>query len=161
LTQLGFELTITPEYISKKLDQYKTLNKLPTINTKSYFRICAMRSDIAVAHEIISHRRWEEHITSIFIKTLKPGDVFLDLGANIGYYTLLAASIVKESGKVIALEPNYINVQLILSSIDENQFNNVVVYPLAASDTNTIDISENYHSLSMTSFKASSKANAD
>jgi len=133
LGQIESELTITPEYISKILNKYKTPIKLPN------FQIYGMKSDILVAHDIILYKSWEDHITPAFIKTLKIGDVFLDLGANIGYYTLLAASIVKESGKVIAFEPNYINVQLLLSSISENKFTNVVVYPLAASDTKVID----------------------
>jgi FkbM family methyltransferase len=133
LGQIEAELTITPEYISQTLDECKTAVKFPD------FQIYGMRSDILVAHEMIVHKRWEEHITPAFIKALKVGDVFLDIGANIGYYTLLAASIVKESGKVIAFEPNYINVQLLLSSIKENEFTNTIVYPLSASDTNAID----------------------
>lgn len=42
----------------------------------------------------------------LFIKKhLKPGDVFVDIGANIGCYTLLASKIVGKQGKVFAFEP--------------------------------------------------------
>jgi FkbM family methyltransferase len=50
----------------------------------------------------------------------------------------LAASIVQESGKVISFEPNLQNLQLLFSSIVENQFLNIEVYPLAASDSSMI-----------------------
>jgi len=131
-SQIESELRITVPYISQSIDKFKVLLEFPN------FRIYAMRSDHSVAHEMILHKRWEEHMTALFLKVLKPGDVFLDLGANIGYFTLLAASIVKDSGKVIAFEPNYLNTQLMFSSIKENQFTNVVIYPFAASDTNSI-----------------------
>lgn len=132
LDRVESEISISTPYISKTLNQCKTLVQLPD------FQIYAMMNDNTVGHEMILNKRWEEHITSVFLKTIKNGDVFIDIGANIGYFSLLAASILKGSGKVIAFEPNYMNVQLLLSSINKNQFSNVIVYPLAASDTNTI-----------------------
>ena len=56
----------------------------------------------------------------------------MDVGANIGYFTMLASSLVKDNGKVIAIEPNPQNLQLIYSSLLENHTSNVVVYPYAA-----------------------------
>lgn len=47
---------------------------------------------------------WEEF--KILDHFLKKGDVFLDIGANTGYYSFLASSIIEDSGRVIALEPN-------------------------------------------------------
>jgi len=47
----------------------------------------------------------EEGLTSIVLKYLKPGDTFLDLGAHIGYYTLLASTIVEDNGAVHSFEP--------------------------------------------------------
>jgi FkbM family methyltransferase len=68
---------------------------------------------------------------------LKPESVFLDIGCNIGWYTLLSASILKR-GKVIGFEPLHQNLQLLYKSIHENSFENVVIYPFAASDTNSL-----------------------
>ncbi|MBL8349608.1 MAG: FkbM family methyltransferase [Burkholderiaceae bacterium] len=47
---------------------------------------------------------WEPHITRMVVDLLRPGDVFVDVGANIGYYTLLASRIVGPTGKVVAVE---------------------------------------------------------
>jgi FkbM family methyltransferase len=47
---------------------------------------------------------WEAHVTGWMQQTLKPGDMFVDVGANIGYFTLLAAQAVGDTGRVVAVE---------------------------------------------------------
>lgn len=79
-------------------------------------------------------KSYEPHVTSLIRARLAPGDVFLDLGANLGFYTLLAARIVGERGKVIAFEPNPQNLQLLYSSLLKNAIGNVEVHPYAVSD---------------------------
>jgi FkbM family methyltransferase len=49
---------------------------------------------------------WEPTISELLRRHLQPGQVFVDVGANIGYYTLLAARAVGPSGRVIAFEPS-------------------------------------------------------
>jgi FkbM family methyltransferase len=102
------------------------------------FKIYLMQTDLDVGITLIKSNIYEPHTTRAIANTLKVGDVFLDLGANIGYFSLLAASIVHETGKVIAFEPNVQNLQLLYSSILENRFENVTVYPFAASNSNQI-----------------------
>src|SRR5262249_6754035 len=53
---------------------------------------------------------YERHLTAALRAALRPGDTFLDLGANMGYYTMLAASRVGPGGRVIAFEPRHDNV---------------------------------------------------
>ena len=69
------------------------------------------------------------------LSVLTAGDTFLDIGANIGYFSLLAASVVGEIGKVICFEPNVQNLRLLHASVLENGFQHVQVFPLAASDS--------------------------
>ncbi|ARF56599.1 FkbM family methyltransferase [Streptomyces gilvosporeus] len=47
---------------------------------------------------------WEPHMTHWLERRLRPGDTFVDVGANIGYYSLLAARLVGEEGGVVAVE---------------------------------------------------------
>ncbi|MBP5975112.1 FkbM family methyltransferase [Brasilonema sp. CT11] len=95
-------------------------------------------SDKDVGGEIIKSRQYEPHITEVLSKLLQEEDTFVDIGANIGYFTVLGASLVGEKGKVIAIEPNPNNVQLIFASLIKNGFENVSVLPYAASDCESI-----------------------
>jgi len=125
-------LTGSEEFHQKIISQNRVL-----INLKK-FKMYAIKNDIAVGTWIIRTNTYEPHVTQALINTLKIGDVFLDIGANIGYFTLLAASIVQTSGKVISFEPNVQNLQLIYASTLENNFENIRIYPFAVSDTNKI-----------------------
>ena len=62
----------------------------------------------------------------------------VDVGANVGVLTFLAASIVGNTGRVIAVEPNPDNLQLLYRGIVLNGFNNVKVLPHAASHARTV-----------------------
>ena len=139
-----------PTLIAKMIESNEFQHRLPP-GTQSFasiesqvlielenFKIYAMTTDTAVGQEIISTRSYEPHVTDAIVTHLKSGDVFLDLGANIGYFSLLAASIVKNDGKVISFEPNQYNRQLLYASVVENQFNNITVYPFAVSDSQQI-----------------------
>ncbi|MEG5136508.1 MULTISPECIES: FkbM family methyltransferase [unclassified Microcoleus] len=102
------------------------------------FKIYVMRTDLMVGINIWQKKYWEPHVETVVINLLKPESVFVDIGANIGYYTLLASSLLQNSGKVIAFEPNPLNLQLMYASIVENRFSNITVYPLAVSDSQQI-----------------------
>jgi FkbM family methyltransferase len=55
----------------------------------------------------------------------------VDIGANIGYYSMILASLVGETGTVWAFEPNSENCRLILLSKEENHFSQLLLHPLA------------------------------
>ena len=65
---------------------------------------------------------------------LRPGDNFLDIGANAGVYTVLAAACVGASGSVDALEPMDTTARWIEEQISLNKLSNVEVHRLAAGD---------------------------
>ncbi len=69
----------------------------------------------------------ETLIQKVLAERLKPGDVFFDLGANIGLFTLLAARIVGTSGEVFSFEPDSQNAARLRRNIDRNQFSNITV----------------------------------
>jgi FkbM family methyltransferase len=49
---------------------------------------------------------WEPNLTAWLPQRLRPGDVFVDVGANIGYFALLAARTISPDGRVVAIEPS-------------------------------------------------------
>ncbi len=76
----------------------------------------------------------EPYEAELFEAAIKPGMTVLDLGANIGYYTLLAARRVGTTGRVFAFEPDPRTVQSLRSNIRSNGFENVTVLERAVSD---------------------------
>lgn len=82
------------------------------------------------------NRVHEKSTTELFKQTVKEGDTVVDLGANIGYFTLLAAKLVGEKGKVFAFEPEPKNYNYLLKNIAINNYKNVVALQKAVSDKN-------------------------
>jgi FkbM family methyltransferase len=77
---------------------------------------------------------YEPHLTSVFERYCRPGMTVVDVGANLGYFTLLAARLVGPSGRVVALEPNSENCRLLLSSLRLSGISNVDLLPVAADE---------------------------
>src|SRR6266496_451229 len=65
---------------------------------------------------------------------LRPGDVFVDVGANIGLFTLIAASRVGPTGKVIAFEPTSETYERLVGNVRLNRLRNVDCVRSALSD---------------------------
>ena len=60
-------------------------------------------------------------------RLLKPGDVFFDVGANVGYYSLLASQIVTSAGKVHAFEPVAESLAVLERAVNANGVSNIVL----------------------------------
>lgn len=75
---------------------------------------------------------WEPHVTAVVRALLRSGDVFVDVGAHVGYYTLLGASVVGERGHVYAFEPSHARVAEIRGHLQRNGLENVTLLELAA-----------------------------
>jgi FkbM family methyltransferase len=65
---------------------------------------------------------------------LRPGMTFIDVGANKGDFTLLAARLAGNSGKVISIEPEPENHSILQRSIELNNYTNIKVLRVALSD---------------------------
>jgi FkbM family methyltransferase len=98
------------------------------------FVITVDPTDWAVGATIAAVRRYEPEVTAAVRSLLRPGGTFVDVGANIGWFSLLAASIVGPSGSVLAVEPNLRNCELLAASRARNGFNRIDVVAGAASD---------------------------
>jgi len=137
-----------------KLFSGRGLNKIPLV-WKTY---CFLYRHIKPAHGIIlteiqGHKMWidteemgfflclllndekyEECETRLFEKLVKPEMVVLDIGAHIGYYTLIAADLVGKNGKVFAFEPAPDNYALLVKNIEVNGYKNIIPTQKAVSN---------------------------
>ncbi len=91
-------------------------------------------SDRYVSIGLFLDSNYEKGTSDLFKKLLKPGMVVLDVGAYIGYYTLIAAKIVGDKGKVFVFEPDPNNYELLLKNIQINSYQNVVAVNKAVSN---------------------------
>lgn len=91
-------------------------------------------SDEVIRPAIGEHGVWEPGETALLLDWLAPGMTFVDIGAHVGYYTVLAARRVSPGGLVFAFEPSPLNYELLLANVWRNELTNVVCYPWAVSD---------------------------
>ena len=65
-------------------------------------------NDLIITPQLVIYRRWEPELTELIWNSCHADTVFVDVGANIGYFTVLAGSRIRDGGKgrVIAIEPN-------------------------------------------------------
>jgi FkbM family methyltransferase len=119
------------------------------------FKIVLSKADLDISVEVQKFGWYEDEKfdTEVFTNHLKPGMTVVDLGANIGFYSLLARSIVGENGRVFSFEPFSGNISLLRESIKQNGFSNIIPIETAVSDksgTTTLHLSPDYcseHSL--------------
>jgi FkbM family methyltransferase len=83
-------------------------------------------------------KSYEKGITRLFHSLVKSGMTVVDIGAHIGYYTLLSAQIVGPKGKVFAFEPEPKNYDLLKKNVAENGYNNVTLVEKAVSNGSSI-----------------------
>jgi FkbM family methyltransferase len=77
---------------------------------------------------------WEPNLTNWISQRLAPGDVFVDVGANIGYHTLLASMLVGDTGKVVSIEAFPAIFSLLEEHLALNHVRNVRAVNCAAWD---------------------------
>ncbi|HMM66311.1 MAG TPA: FkbM family methyltransferase [Dokdonella sp.] len=92
------------------------------------------RGDRLIGRHLVEAIEYEPNVLPVFLESIRPGDFVLDVGANIGIFSLFAAQRVGASGQVLAIEPVMKNVNSLCAGILENAFKNVAVFPIAASD---------------------------
>lgn len=94
---------------------------------------------------MLEHGLWEPEVRAVMSRILKPGGVFVDVGANIGLHTLYAATCVGEGGKVFAVEPHPRLHRLLKLNVEINGFaGRVSLHAAAASDTDEAAVDFEY-----------------
>lgn len=117
------------------LSQSHLLEQLSPIGVLDYGKskiVMGVRS--SWAHYRLGSCNKEPETVAWLEKTISQGDVFCDIGANVGAYTLVAASIMRSSGTVYAVEPSFSTFSQLSENITLNQITTpgVMVVPIYA-----------------------------
>jgi FkbM family methyltransferase len=89
-------------------------------------------------HSHILNGGFESHITDILRNQIKPGSVCLDVGANIGYYSIFMANLCTPSGSVFAFEPVDYNIKKIELNASLNGLKNINIVNMALGEKREI-----------------------
>lgn len=91
--------------------------------------------DIALVPHLVLDGDWERDITHAWLKVLRDGDTVLDIGANFGYFSVLAAQQTNRNAKVILFEANPSLIPYLTKTMDVNSFERcTTIENLAVSD---------------------------
>lgn len=89
--------------------------------------------------DVIAHfqngQYYEHETTLFFLRTLRPGDTMVDVGANGGYFSMLAAFLVEEAGRVLACEPTPHNVAQLRANAALNAYGRIRLEEVAVTET--------------------------
>ncbi len=76
--------------------------------------------------------KWDTKISQVITSELRTGATMVDIGANIGYFTLLSSNLVGPKGRVIAVEPSHRNASRLMENLWLNQVANTAVISIGA-----------------------------
>lgn len=107
------------------------LMRMPTELGGHSFR-CDLRD--LISREVCFTGQYEPQETMLVRAILRPGMSFVDVGANWGYFTLLAAHLVGLTGRVVSLEPDPRLFPILQNNVSRNCLNQVAVLQIAAAD---------------------------
>lgn len=78
--------------------------------------------DTSLAPHLLLDGFWEYWITDVMLRNVAPGDTVYDVGANLGYYSVLMAELAGPEGRLLAFEPNPRMAQLLQRNLEINGF---------------------------------------
>jgi len=91
--------------------------------------------DDILSYNLAQDRPWEPEETELFRSLLREGMDVVDVGAHIGYYSILASGGVGPSGRVFAFEPSPGNFALLTKNLESNGCTNTRALPTAVAET--------------------------
>ncbi len=102
------------------------------------YLVAVHRLDPDFGNHIFQFKEYEEHVRKALRENIGEGGVFVDIGTNVGVMALMAAKIIGPTGRVIAIEPEPANLQMLYRGIIINKLTNVEVWPFAASNARNL-----------------------
>jgi FkbM family methyltransferase len=127
---LEIKLRNTPEFKELQLWEHGC------VYTKSGTKMYLDKNDTVISKNLAIKQIWESQETDILKDLIHDGMNIVDLGANIGYYTLLFSKWVGKTGVVFSFEPEANNFELLKKNLSANQVKNVKSFQNAVSNQN-------------------------
>jgi len=127
---------------SMKEERFLTMRYLEFLKTRPepvaeisgvYFFLNPYDMYVSASIAVRKHIVFEPDVTKLFKRLLRKGSNVVDVGANVGWYTMLSA---RKAAHVWAFEPEPLNFHLLEKSKSKNGFTNVTLYPYCVSDKN-------------------------
>ena len=84
-----------------------------------------------IQRSLVTDGVWDKKVLSQLYTYLKRGSTFIDIGANIGYFSLLASHLVADEGIVLAVEPSRRALSRLASNVQRNNLSNILIWSLA------------------------------
>jgi FkbM family methyltransferase len=106
--------------------------------TTNYNKMFVDTRDLLIAPWLLIHGEWEPEETELVKKLIKPGDVFVDVGANLGYYTLLAVRVGASHAYAFEAQPS--TYELLGKNVIINWMTKFITYENLAVYSHTTDL---------------------
>ena len=128
-------------FIGSNLSKYSTVRNITrNLNDKLHPEFVEIEGNKIYLDKsdslFLSSSMHEKTIVNLVKNEIKEGDVVLDIGAHIGYYTVLFAKLVGPKGKVISFEASPTNFEILKKNVSVNGYQNVILNNKAVSDKN-------------------------
>jgi FkbM family methyltransferase len=123
-----------PKQLRKKWETFLKSNEpFYILKYKNLFKIKLYKD--SELSQYIYQKKFEINESSFIKAFLKKGDNFIDIGANIGYFSLMASKIVGAMGNIFAFEPSKNNLIRLNENIKLNNFSNIKTIQKAVSNS--------------------------
>jgi FkbM family methyltransferase len=124
-------------WIRRRLEAFESLqrqNALPrVVDVETIVGPLWMHADDRLMTPVVvQHGFWEPELGNLLRRTVTPGMTFVDVGANVGYFSVMAAGLVGPAGTVCAVEPEPGNLSVLGANLWRNGHRNATIVPTAA-----------------------------
>ena len=137
LTKRGFLTMLTATYYHLLGVLMKILNKNFIIKKIYNYKLSLDLYDKGISRTLLLFGKRELEHKKMLEDIIKPEMTVLDIGANIGYYSLMMLKLIGNNGKLIAVEPSPTNIEILKKNLSLNNFHDIEVHNGAISDVNS------------------------
>lgn len=123
-------------FMMRLLHAQRNFDESIVFEVERQFWFGAMKLDLAkpTQRSLYFEHEYEKQNVKLLREHLKPGSTFIDIGAHVGYHSLIASHLVGNTGRVICFEPNKESFKRLQMHLELNNAGNIAARNLAVSD---------------------------